>query len=106
MRLRKAESAASVPPAAVAGSGLWLDGVGGGGPGNMIPPESLPDTDATAAPVEEEEEGEEAMEQRRPERQTERDSFWVGNRGVGLLGGLQSVGEQAILFWSSYGPRC
>jgi hypothetical protein len=101
MRLRKAESAASVPPAAVEGSGLWFDGVGGGGPGNTLPPEVVPGTDATAAPVEEEAE-EDAMERRRPERRTERDFFWW-ETGVGLLGG---VGEQAILFGSSSGPHC
>lgn len=86
MRLRKAErAAASVPPAALDGAGLWFDGVGGGGPGNMLPPAVVPGADATAAPVEEEEEDEAAMEMewRRPERHAE--GVLVGNctRSIG-----------------------
>jgi hypothetical protein len=103
MRLRKAESAASVPlppAAAVEGSGLWFDGVGGGGPGNTLPAEDVPGADATAAPVEEDEE-EDAMERRRLAGAAEGFFWW--ETGGGLLGGVR---EQAILFGSIYGPHC
>jgi hypothetical protein len=94
----------------VEGSGLWFDGVGGGGPGNTLPAEDVPGADATAAPVEEDEE-EDAMERRRLAGAAEGFFWW--ETGGGLLGGVREqagqfmgpIAEQAVGQWTGEAGR-